>query len=127
MRVLLAEDDENIRSILQLILERMGGHEVVVATDGDQALFKALSLPFDVILLDGMMPKRSGLQVFRELRRQKPDHPPVIFLSAKTDQTEVAEFQNNGAGYLQKPFDPLTICQKIEEILASLPPKAGAA
>jgi DNA-binding response OmpR family regulator len=127
MRVLLAEDDENIRSILKLILERMGGHEVVVAVDGDQALYKALSLPFDVILLDGMMPKRSGLQVFRELRQQKPNHAPVIFLSAKTDQTEVEEFKSHGAGYLQKPFDPLTICEKIEEILLSLPPKEGAA
>lgn len=120
MRVLLAEDDENIRTILKLILERMGQHEVVLAEDGALALAKALSLPFDVILLDGMMPKLTGLQVFRKLLDQHPSPPPVILLSAKVDPQEIAEFTSRGAGYLQKPFDPLTICDRIESILQSL-------
>ena len=120
MRILLAEDDENIRSLLQLILVRMGQHEVVLAKDGQEALDKALNQSFDVILLDGVMPKKSGLQVFRELNKKRPSHAPVIFLSAKTDPREIQEFLAGGAGYLQKPFDPLSICSRIEDILNSL-------
>lgn len=117
MKILLAEDDPNITIILQLCLERLGHHQVEVASDGAQALEKALKGKFDLILLDGMMPKMTGLQVMKALNTQMPNHPSVIFLSAKTDTREIAEFLNMGAGHIQKPFDPETICMRIDQII----------
>lgn len=120
MKILLAEDDSNITVILQLVLERMGGHQVMAVTDGAQAFEKATQETFDLILLDGMMPKMSGLQVLHALEEKSPDHAPVIFLSAKTDTREIAEVLNLGAGHIPKPFDPQHICHQIDLLYPKL-------
>lgn len=120
MHILLAEDDPNISVVIQLCLEKIGGHTVVIKSDGDSALQTALVESFDLILLDGMMPKKSGLQVAHELRAsgtRTPISTPIIFLSAKTDENDVKEFLKFGAGYIPKPFDPQAICTRIDEIL----------
>lgn len=118
MRVLLAEDDPNISLITQLCLEKIGGHTVVLKADGESALETALREPFDLIILDGMMPKKSGLQVALELQSHGVIGTPVIFLSAKTDEHDVNEFMRLGTGYIAKPFDPQNICARIDAILA---------
>lgn len=122
MRILLAEDDPNISVITQLCLEKIGGHSVTLRTDGESALDTALREPFDLIILDGMMPKKSGLQVALELQLNGVVGTPIIFLSAKTDERDVGEFMKIGTGYIAKPFDPQSICARIDSILAQ---KAG--
>jgi two-component system alkaline phosphatase synthesis response regulator PhoP len=123
MKILLAEDDLNVSVITQLCLEKIGGHEVVVTYDGEEALSRALNENFDLIILDGMMPKLGGIQVATRLRTQAAEDEsvnseiPVIFLSAKSEEREVAEFRRLGCGYIAKPFDPQLICQKIDELL----------
>lgn len=128
MKILLAEDDPHISVIMQLCLERIGGHSVVICEDGEKALQTAIQDGFDLILLDGMMPKRNGLQVAKELRDlQKQNrwlHPtPIIFLSAKSD--DVPGFLSLGQGYISKPFDPQTICTLIDDILRQSGAAAG--
>ena len=117
MRILLAEDDPNISVITQLCLEKIGGHQVVLREDGESAVQTALREPFDLILLDGMMPKKSGLQVALELQSSGIVGTPIIFLSAKTDEKDIGQFLELGTGYISKPFDPQTICARIEEIM----------
>lgn len=118
MRILLAEDDPNISVVTQLCLEKIGGHTVVLCSDGERALETAQRQPFDLIILDGMMPKKSGLQVANELHASGVVGTPIIFLSAKTDEKDVSEFLRVGAGYIAKPFDPQQICGRIDQILA---------
>ena len=117
MKILIAEDDSNISTIAKLVLERVGHHDVVVAVNGREALEKALQTHFDLLLLDGMMPELSGPEVCRQFKEQSPHPTPVIFLSAKSTQQDIQEFLQLGVGYIQKPFNPQTLCQQIDMIL----------
>lgn len=118
MNILLAEDDESISKITKMTLELIGKHKVTLAMDGEQALKVALENQFDLILLDGMMPKMNGLDVCKNIRNQLATIPPIIFLSAKSQDSDIKEALLAGAtGYIQKPFDPSTICQQIDKIL----------
>jgi two-component system, OmpR family, response regulator len=118
MNILLAEDDPNISIIMQICLEKIGGHTVQVCEDGELALNAALKNQYDLILLDGMMPKRSGLQVAQELRKLNSHKGiPIIFLSAKSEDKDVNLFLTVGTGYIAKPFDPQSICIRIDEIM----------
>ena len=119
MKILLAEDDHHVAVIMQLCLEKMGGHQVIVAEDGALAVEKAASEVFDLILLDGMMPKKNGVAVAQELRASGL-MTPIIFLTAKSDEPA---YQQLGAGYIAKPFEPTQICGRIDEIMKQL--KAG--
>lgn len=114
MKILLAEDDHHVSVIMQLCLEKIGGHTVVLVEDGQKAFDTASSEHFDLIILDGMMPKLTGVQVARALRDAKSE-TPVIFLSAKNDEKE---FLTLGTGFIPKPFEPTQICARIDEILA---------
>lgn len=119
MRVLLAEDDPNISVIAKLSLEKLAGHEVTVVSDGEQALQTALSQDFDVILLDEMMPKMNGVRVCQEYKAQCPSPKPVIFLSAKSQDSDIREFIENGSGFIPKPFDPVKLPAQILSVLES--------
>jgi DNA-binding response OmpR family regulator len=117
MKILIAEDDSNISTIAKIVLERVGQHEVSVAMNGREALDVALKNSFDLIILDGMMPELSGPEVCRKYKEQSKANTPVIFLSAKSSQQDIQEFLQLGVGYIQKPFNPQTLCQQIDMIL----------
>lgn len=117
MKILLAEDDPNITTIARLALETIGQHEVVHAENGEIALQKASTQTFDLILLDEMMPKLNGLNVSKELKKANIAHPPIIFLSAKSQEADIIEFRRWGLGYIPKPFDPMDLCERIQKIL----------
>lgn len=114
MRILLAEDDQNIAMLMRLCLEKIGGHTVTSVEDGEAALRTSQINVFDLFILDGMMPKKSGAEVARELRA-RGSMTPIIFLSAKSEDSE---FQKLGNGFIAKPFEPTAICARIDEILA---------
>lgn len=117
MKVLLAEDDPNISVIAKMSLEKIGGFEVTVVSDGEQALFEALSGRYDVILLDEMMPKMNGVRVCKSYKEQCPNPVPVIFLSAKSQESDIREFTELGTGFIPKPFDPMKLSSQINELL----------
>jgi DNA-binding response OmpR family regulator len=117
MKILIAEDDPNILTIAKLVLERVGHHAVIIATNGREALEAAVNNEFDLIILDGMMPELSGPEVCRQYKEQSAHQAPVIFLSAKSTQIDIQEFLDLGIGYIQKPFNPQTLCQQIDMIL----------
>lgn len=117
MKILLAEDDFNISTIAKLTLEKLGGHEVTVVSDGEQALNAGVRGTYDVILLDEMMPKMNGLKVSAELKSRVKNPPPIIFLSAKSQESDIREFQERGTGFIPKPFDPMKLPQQILDIL----------
>lgn len=118
MRILLAEDDIHISTIARIALEELGGHQVTLASDGEEALKIALSESFDVILMDEMMPKMNGLSVVREYNRQKGSQSdPIIFLSAKSQESDIKDFRSSATGFIPKPFDPAQLCHLISTIL----------
>lgn len=118
MKVLLAEDDANIVKIAQIVLEKIGGHQVEVCMDGGSALNTALKEDFDLLLLDGMMPILPGVEVCKQYNEKKQGKKAlVIFLSAKSSQKDINEFLQLGIGYIQKPFDPQSLCSSIDDIL----------
>lgn len=118
MKILLAEDDNNIVKIAQVVLEKVGGHTVDVALDGGQALEKALNQSYDLIILDGMMPVLPGVEVCRRYFSESTQpNARIIFLSAKSSKEDIEEFLKLGSGYIQKPFEPHSLCQQIDDIL----------
>ncbi len=125
MKILLAEDDPSIVFITQTCLEKIGGHQVTVAVDGEIALNQALANPFDLLVLDGMMPKKTGLQVATEYRKASKVWTPIIFLSARFEEKEVEKYHDLGGGFIAKPFNPMTICTEIDEIFKKLMKVAG--
>ena len=118
MKILLAEDDLNITRIAKMVLEKVGSHEVETAKDDGEVLEKALAGEFDLIILDGMMPVYPGVEVCRKYKEQKEGpKATIIFLSAKSSQKDINEFLELGQGYIQKPFEPQSLCTMIDDIL----------
>lgn len=126
MKILLAEDDESISKVTKMTLELIGKHKVTTAIDGEQACKLANDTEFDLILLDGMMPKMNGLDVCKTIKAGPKPNVPVIFLSAKSQESDIREAIKVGAiGYIQKPFEPATICQQIEKLMKEFKEKVA--
>lgn len=119
MKVLIIDDEEDIRQIASLSLGILGGLEVVEAESGNDGVSKASSEQPDVILLDMMMPVMDGPATLAALR----DNPetkaiPVIFLTARAMTNEVEKLKSMGAaGILTKPFDPTALAGQVRQIL----------
>ncbi|HUN79426.1 MAG TPA: response regulator [Solirubrobacteraceae bacterium] len=120
-RLLVVDDDDAIRTVARISLERVAGWEVIPAASGQEALRAAADRgPFDAVLLDVMMPGLDGASTFARLR-QGPlaAEVPVIFLTAKTGAADREGLRALGAaGVIAKPFDPMTLAEEIERILA---------
>src|SRR6201995_1255751 len=102
-RVLLVEDEENLREAIKLNLE-LEGYEVEEADTGMKALRKAQEQRFNLIILDVMLPEMDGFDVCQKIRMTDID-TPIIFLTAKdTSQDKVAGFKHGADDYLTKPF-----------------------
>jgi len=116
VKILMAEDDMNIATIAKMALETLGGHEVVHVPDGEAAYNMTKQDTFDVVLLDEMMPKMNGLSVCKKLLSEG-FQTPIIFLSAKSQTTEISVLESLASGFIPKPFDPSTLSTQIEAIL----------
>jgi CheY-like chemotaxis protein len=116
--VLLCDDEEVLRQLVRATLDN-GAYSIVEATDGDESLELARRLQPDVIVLDMMMPGRSGLDVLDELRGDpKLASTPVIMLTARARQADREAAVAAGADrYLAKPFSPLELISLVEELL----------
>ncbi len=110
MKILIVEDDENILSLLKEGFEEES-YIVETATDGEEAEYLASINSYDLVILDWMLPLKSGIDILRELRR-KNINTPVIMLTAKDETKNKVEGLRHGADdYLAKPFS-------FEELLA---------
>jgi two-component system phosphate regulon response regulator PhoB len=117
-KVLVCDDEQVLRALVRATLDGEG-HEVVEARDGDEALEQAREHSPDVIVLDMMMPGRSGIDVLAELRRDAMlCRTPVVMLSARTQLSDRQTAVESGADrYLPKPFSPLELARIVEQLL----------
>lgn len=118
-KVMLVDDEDDIRTIGNLSLSRVGGWQTVLAASGAEALEKARAEKPDLILLDVMMPGMDGPTTFGRLRAEEATaHTPIIFMTAKIQKQEVARYLELGAlGVIGKPFDPMTLPQEIRKLV----------
>jgi len=115
-KILIAEDDTNIRLGLTATLESEG-YAVVAATDGVQALRLFAQEKFALVILDVMMPKKSGYDVCRELRASD-ERVPVLFLTAKGEEIDKVVGLKLGADdYMAKPFGVHELLARVEALL----------
>ena len=117
-RILLVEDEVDIQMVAQMALEDVGGFEVKVCASGDEALREAPAFCPQLILLDFMMPGMNGTKTMSALRRLPPlQDVPVVFLTARAQLNEVAEYRREGAiEVIVKPFDPMSLADTVSEI-----------
>ncbi|HEX9736535.1 MAG TPA: response regulator [Thermoanaerobaculia bacterium] len=117
-RIMLVEDDPDIRIVARLALADLAGFELEVCGSGREALDRAAQFAPDLILLDVMMPELDGPSTLRELRRvQSLEATPVIFMTARAQPEEVAEYRRLGAlDVIVKPFDPMALGDQIRGI-----------
>ena len=117
-KILIADDEPNIVAAVEFLLQR-GGYEVHVARDGDEALKLVEATHPDLVLLDVMMPQKSGYEVCMRIRERADwRHIRIIMLSAKGRDAEVSKGLSMGADlYVTKPFSTRELMDKIRELL----------
>jgi CheY-like chemotaxis protein len=121
-RLLLVDDDEAIRTIAAISLERVGGWTVVAAPSGQAALEASQDDgPFDAVLLDVMMPGLDGPATLARLREgMLPPSVPIVFLTAKVGEPEETRLRSLGAaGVIAKPFDPIALPDELQRIVGA--------
>jgi DNA-binding response OmpR family regulator len=128
--VLVADDEEDIRALVAFRLER-AGYEVITAADGEEALTLATNRLPDLVVLDMMMPKATGLEVTRSLREHDETKDiPVILLTARAQEADVERGYEAGVDdYVKKPFSPQDLQLRVQTLLerrsAASIPSAG--
>ena len=118
-RILLIDDEDDIREVASLTLEATAGWEVITASSGASGIRAALAEQPEAILMDVMMPEMDGPTTFRELQKNPLTAKiPVILLTAKVQGVDQRRFADLGvAAVLFKPFDPMTLAAQIAAVL----------
>lgn len=119
-RILYVEDEPDIRMVAQMALEAVGGFTVIACSSGSEALAAAPTAQADLLLLDVMMPGMDGPSTLKALRALPATAgTPVIFMTAKVQAAEVAQYRELGAiDVIHKPFDPMELSAQISRIWA---------
>ncbi len=117
IKVLLVDNEENIREALKYGLNMKGVFNIEEASNGMEALVKAIGLNPDIILLDVNMPVMDGIQAYRKLK-EKPEtkHIPVVLLTAKPYTEILKEIKITSDEYLEKPSDIEELYERIKKI-----------
>ena len=118
-RILIIDDEDDIREVAALSLESVAGWSVLTACSGAAGIVAAQEEQPDAILMDVMMPSMDGPTTFREMQRS-PEiaNIPVVLLTAKVQGVDQRRFAGLGvAGVLFKPFDPLTLAEQMAATL----------
>jgi DNA-binding response OmpR family regulator len=117
--VLVADDDEDILSLVAFRLEK-AGYRILTASDGQQALELALDHSPDLAVLDVMMPKLTGVEVTEQIRAADGDISsiPIVLLTARVQEADVARgFEAGADDYIKKPFSPQELRASVDAIL----------
>jgi CheY-like chemotaxis protein len=117
-RILVAEDERDIRELIVFSLE-LSQYEVIQVPNGEEAVRIARTMLPDLILLDVRMPKMTGYEACLALKTEQATKDiPIVFLSAKGQETEIQQGRDAGAeAYLLKPFAPDELIEKVTQIL----------
>lgn len=117
-KILLAEDEPDIRTVAELALESVGGFTVKLCENGQAALDAMNEFVPDLVMLDVMMPGMDGPTTLAELRKlPQGKDVPVIFMTAKVQQAEIEGYKKLGAiGVIPKPFDPMTLADQVRKL-----------
>ncbi|MFZ5820256.1 MAG: response regulator transcription factor [Chloroflexota bacterium] len=118
-KILIAEDEPDIRDLVAFTL-RFAGHEVVTASNGEEAVQVAQKEAPDLIILDVRMPRMTGYDACRLIKNDPNlSAVPIVFLSAKGQESEIQDGMEAGAEeYLLKPFAPDQLTDRVRSILA---------
>jgi DNA-binding response OmpR family regulator len=118
--VLVADDEQDILTLVTTIIER-SGHEVVSVRDGAAALAAIRERRPDLVVLDISMPEIDGLEVLRRVRAEaETSDLPVLLLSARAQEADVRHgFETGASGYVKKPFSPSELAQRVDGLLAT--------
>lgn len=118
-RILIVDDDPDLRRLLTLSLERLGGMEASALPGGEALVEEAATGSWDAVLLDVMMPGLDGPTCLERLRADPRTHEvPVVFLTAKGDELELRRLEElSGLPSLRKPFDPIALPDQLRAIL----------
>ena len=127
-RVLIVEDERDIRDLVALHLQR-DGYEVTSAGSGEEALAQVRQSPPDLVVLDLMLPAMSGLEVCRRLRQEPATATlPILMLTAKADEVDrVVGLELGADDYVVKPFSPKELLARVHAVLRRSRPTPGAA
>lgn len=118
-KILIIEDEDNIRKIIAYDLKR--DYELSEAADGETALTMALNEHFDVLIIDWMIPRLSGLELVRCLRKKNIDSI-MIMLTAKDDEADILQaFEEGVDDYITKPFSPRELVARVNAHIKRLP------
>ncbi|ALX47986.1 response regulator transcription factor [Lentibacillus amyloliquefaciens] len=114
-KILVVDDEDRIRRLVRMYLEKED-FLVEEAADGQEALGLALAADYDVILLDIMMPEMDGIEMTKELRKEK--NTPIIMLTAKGEESNrVQGFEVGTDDYIVKPFSPREVVLRVKAVL----------
>lgn len=116
MKVLVVEDDVRLANAVEQIL-REGGYDASSEHDGESGLQTALKEPFDVIILDVMLPKRNGFSVVKELRRLGCNTPILLLTARDSVPDKIAGFDCGADDYMTKPFSPAELLAHLRALL----------
>ena len=114
-RILIADDDENIRNLVAFLLQREG-HDVITAVDGEDALAKSMPDPPNLMVLDLMMPKMHGFEVVQRMRMHSS--VPILMLTSRSAESDkVSGFEVGADDYLTKPFSARELIARTKALL----------
>ena len=117
LRTLVIDDSAEVREFVIEYVLKPEGHEVDVAADGAEGLRKALENTPDLILMDFEMPKMTGVEVLRRLRKKNKELPVILMTSHGSEQIAVEVFRLGVQDYIMKPFDPQDMVDAINRAL----------
>lgn len=119
MNVLVVDDDPDIRELVAFKLQQMG-HAVNTEKDGEAGLAAAIADKPDLVLLDVMMPKLTGIEVCQRIRDEvSTSNIPVILITAKAQEVDVERgFAAGADDYIVKPFSPRELATRVDAVLA---------
>lgn len=118
-RILIAEDERDIRELVAISLRGLGGFDVTQAANGIEAVERARAEHPDLILMDVRMPKMTGYEACRQLKESAETQDiPIVFLSAKGQESEIQQGLTVGAvQYILKPFAPDELVKEVRSLL----------
>lgn len=117
-RILIAEDDADLRLLLRLVLHK-AGHRVTEARDGVEALEALTREAFDVVLVDNVMPRMTGVEVLEAVQLlRRPERPLMVVISALATRADIRSYYVRGADdFLAKPFATEELVTRVQMLL----------
>ncbi len=122
VKILYAEDEQDIQAIARIALEKIGGFKLSMCSSGKEAVNDVVGFAPDIILLDVMMPEMDGLETLKAIREIPACiNIPIIFMTARVQAHEIKHYLELGAvDVIAKPFSPMTLADQVKSILGKV-------